>query len=143
MIPVMRLTGMSAPTEGRALTSLSAWALAPGLTRTQFPDTFPEIQSGVRGLGKTQHKAVNSFRRRLKQQGMVRLEVHVRKGDAALVRNVIRALANPDQEQATRTLLREHFGSRPAEGLKALLAAAPLEGIDLGRTHDFGRKVDL
>ena len=74
---------------------------------------------------------------------MARLEVHVRKGDAALVRNVIRALANPDQEQATRALLREHFGSRQTEGLKALLAAAPLEGIDLGRTRDFGRKVDL
>jgi hypothetical protein len=30
-------------------------------------------------------------------------------------------------------LLREHFGSGHAEGLKARLAAAPLEGIDLCR----------
>jgi hypothetical protein len=94
-------------------------------------------------LGKTQQKAVDRFRKRLKQQGMVRLEVHVRKGDAALVRNVIRALATPDQEQVARAVLREHFGSRQAGGLKALLAAAPLEGIDLGRKRDFGRKVDL
>ena len=57
-------------------------------------------------------------------------------------RNVIRALANPDQERATRTLLREHFGIQ-AQGLKALLAAAPLEGIDLRRGRDFGRKVEL
>jgi hypothetical protein len=93
-------------------------------------------------LGKAHHKAVDRFRKRLKQQGPARLEVHVRKDDAALVRNVIRALASPDQEQAARALLREHFGSR-AEGLKALLATAPLEGIDLGRKRDFGRKVDL
>jgi hypothetical protein len=94
-------------------------------------------------LGKSQRKAVAKFRERLKQQRMARLEVHVRKDDAALVRNVIRGLTNPDQEQATRALLREHFGTDQARGLKALLAAAPLEGIDLGRARDFGRKVDL
>ena len=87
--------------------------------------------------------AVAKFRKRLKQQRMARLEVHVRKDDTALVRNVIRALANPDQEQAARALLREHFGTGQVQGLKALLAAAPLEGIDLGRRRDFGRKVDL
>jgi hypothetical protein len=94
-------------------------------------------------LVKVQHKAMNRFRKRLKQQGMARVEVHVRKDDATLVRNVVRALSSPDQEQAARALLREHFGRTPAEGLKALLAAAPLDGIDLGRERDFGRRVDL
>jgi hypothetical protein len=92
---------------------------------------------------KAQHKAVNRFRKRLKRQGMARLEVRVRKDDATLVRNVVRALSSPDHEQAARALLREHFGSRPAQGLKALLAAAPLDGIDLGRERDLGRRVDL
>jgi hypothetical protein len=32
---------------------------------------------------------------------------------------------------------------RSAPNLKALLAAAPLEGIDLRRAHDRGRDVDL
>ena len=94
-------------------------------------------------LVKAQRKAINSFRKRLKRQGMARLEVNVRKDDATLVRNVVRALASPEQEQTARALLREHFGSRQAEGLKALLAAAPLEGIDLSRERDFGRDVDL
>jgi len=94
-------------------------------------------------LVNAQRKAVNRFRKRLKQQGMARLEVNVRKDDAALVRNVVRALSNPEQEQTARVLLREHFGNRPAEGLKALLAAAPLEGINLSREHDLGRDVDL
>jgi ATP phosphoribosyltransferase regulatory subunit HisZ len=94
-------------------------------------------------LGKAQRKAINSFRKRLKQRGMARLEVNVCKDDATLVRNVVRALASPEQEQSVRALLREHFGSRQVEGLKALLAAAPLEGINLSRERDFGRDVDL
>jgi hypothetical protein len=94
-------------------------------------------------LIKTQRKAINRFRKRLKQQGMARLEVNVHKDDATLVRNVVRALSSPEQEQAARALLREHFGRRQAEGLKALLAEAPLEGINFSRERDFGRDVDL
>jgi hypothetical protein len=94
-------------------------------------------------LVKAQRKAINSFRKRLKQQGMARLEVNIRKDDAALVRNVVRALSSPERGQTARALLREHFGSGHAEGLKARLAAAPLEGIDLSRERDLGRDVDL
>lgn len=91
---------------------------------------------------KAQRKAINRFRKRLKRQGMARVEVNVRKDDAMLVRNMVRALSSPEQEQAARALLREHFGGKPAGGLKALLAAAPLEGLDLSRERDFGRDVD-
>ena len=94
-------------------------------------------------VAKAQGKAVSRFRKRLKQQGMARLELRVRKDDATLVRNLVRALSSPDQEQAARALLREHFGSTPAQGLKALLAVAPLDGIDLVRERDLGRRVDL
>jgi hypothetical protein len=94
-------------------------------------------------LANTHRKAINRFRKRLKRLGMARVEVNVRKDDAMLVRNVVRALSSPEQEQTARALLREHFGSRQAGGLKALLAAAPLEGIDLRRERDFGRDVDL
>jgi len=91
----------------------------------------------------SQHKALSSYRRRLKRRGIVRLEVQVRKDDAPLVRSVVGALADPDRAAATRALLRARFGAREAEGLKALLAAAPLEGIDLERNRDTGRTVDL
>jgi hypothetical protein len=94
-------------------------------------------------LVKTHHRAINRFRKRLKRLGLARVEVNVRKDDAMLVRNVVRALSSPEQEQTARALLREHFGSRQAEGLKALLAAAPLEGLDLSRERDFSRDVDL
>jgi hypothetical protein len=90
-----------------------------------------------------QKKTLSAFRRRQKQRGVMRLEVHVRKDDAALIRGVAKALSDPARATEARTLLRERFGAIQAKGLKELLAAAPLEGIDLGRERDLGRGVAL
>lgn len=81
---------------------------------------------------------MSSHRRRLKGKGVVHLEVQVHKDDAPLVREIVSALADPGRGSETRTLLRERFGAGKASGLKALLAAAPLEGIDLSRARDVG-----
>jgi hypothetical protein len=78
-------------------------------------------------------------RRRLKRRGLVRIEVQVRKEDAALVRGAAQALSDPAREAEARALLRERFRTANARGLKALLAAAPLEGVDFTRERDFGR----
>jgi hypothetical protein len=86
---------------------------------------------------------VSSYRRRLKRRGVVRLEVHVHRDDAELVRGVVKALADPERNAETRSLLRQRFGMRGATDLKALLAAAPLEGVDLSRRRDVARDVDL
>jgi len=91
----------------------------------------------------TQRKPLTAYRRRLKRQGVVRVEVHVRRDDAALVRGVAQALADPAREAEARALLRERFATAKAKGLKVLLAAAPLEGIDLTRERDFGRHISL
>ena len=91
----------------------------------------------------TKRKPITAFRRRLKRRGVVRVEVHVRKDDAALVRGIAQALSDPAREAEARSLLRERFGAAKAKGLKALLAAAPLEGIDLTRERDLGRDVVL
>ena len=74
---------------------------------------------------------------------MVRLEVRVRKDDAALVRGVVCALADPDRQAETRILLRERFGAAKTRDLQALLAAAPLDGIEFDRDRDVGRDVEL
>jgi hypothetical protein len=94
-------------------------------------------------VASTQRKALSTYRRRLKRRGVVRLEVHVRKDDAALVRGVVKALTDPEREGEARALLRERFAAGKAKGLKALLASAPLGGIDLRRDPDFGRDVRL
>jgi hypothetical protein len=88
-------------------------------------------------------KTLSAHRRRLKRQGVVRVEVNVRKDDAVLVRGVVKALNDPDRRSEVRNLLRERFVTAKSKGLKALLAAAPLEGIDLSRPRDFGRDVEF
>jgi hypothetical protein len=87
--------------------------------------------------------AVTEHRRRLRSRGLQRVEVQVRSEDAPLVRAVAAALVNPDQASEARALLRRRFGPEPTRSLKELLAAAPLDDIDLVRSHDTGRAVDL
>lgn len=72
---------------------------------------------------------------------LVRVEVRVRKEDAALVRRIARMLTDPTGQARARTILRQSFieTEPPVAGLKALLAAALLDGIDLRRDHDHGR----
>jgi len=92
-------------------------------------------------MPRSQRKPVTAYRRRLKRRGVVRVEVHVHKDDAALVRGVAQALSDPAREAEARAILRERFNASEAKGFKALLAAAPLEGIDLARERDLGRDV--
>jgi hypothetical protein len=94
-------------------------------------------------MPKPRQQPLTAYRRRMKRRGAVRLEVHVRKGDAALVRSIVEALPDPEREVEARALLREQLTRRAGRGLKALLAAAPLERIELDRARDFGRNIDL
>ena len=87
--------------------------------------------------------ALVQHRARIKRQGLVRVEVNVRKEDAALVRRVASALSDPSRQAEARKLLRQRFVEPPKVSLKALLASAPLDGIDLDRAGDPGREVDL
>ncbi len=82
-------------------------------------------------------------RARKASHGYVRVELSLRQDDVALVRRVAAALSDSAQRTAARRLLHEHFATPPTQSLKALLAAAPLDGIDLTRDRDFGSDVDL
>jgi hypothetical protein len=92
--------------------------------------------------GKTK-SSVAIHRARKERQGFVRVEVNVRKEDASLVRRVASALSDPSRQGQARKLLRQGFAEPPKVSLKALLASAPLDGIDLDRSRDLGRDVDL
>jgi hypothetical protein len=74
---------------------------------------------------------------------MVRLEVAVARQDVALLRHVAEALRSQDRERSAtfRALLKSKL-EKP-KNLKALLAAAPLDGVDLVRSRDLGRSLDL
>ena len=84
-----------------------------------------------------------THRARRAGQGFVRVEVSVRREDVGLVRAVASALSDPSREAETRKLLQQRFVAPAGVNLKALLASAPLDGIDLDRSPDFGRDVDL
>ena len=93
-------------------------------------------------MPKSRKTPLEAFRWRRKRQGIVRVELQVRKDDAALLRGVARALGDPGREAEARSLLRARFATPSPAGLKALLAAAPLDGIELKRPRDLGRPVD-
>ena len=84
-----------------------------------------------------------THRARMERQGFVRVEVNVRKEDASLVRRVASALSDPARQAEARALLRRRFVEPSHVSLKALLASAPLDGIELDRSPDPGRDVDL
>jgi len=106
---------------------------------------FPEITLCPKeaAVGVLRETPVARFRRRLEEKAMVRVEVSVAKADAALVRSVARALADPLRAAETRSILTARFGTPAKPGLKALLASAPLEDVDLERPRDLGREIDL
>ncbi len=91
----------------------------------------------------TELSPVTRWRKRRQRQGFVRLEIQVRKEDAVLMRDVATALVDPERETETRAILRERIATPRSGGLKALLASAPLEGIDLERPRDPGRDAAL
>ncbi len=91
-----------------------------------------------------QKKAVQNHRQRLKERGWIRLEVQAPKTDRALIRKIASLLrGDPERAGEIRARLLELVGEEPKPSLKALLASAPLEGIDLTRQRDPGREVEL
>ena len=91
-----------------------------------------------------QKQAVHNHRKRLRDRGLVRLEVQASKADRALIRKVANLLrGDPARAAEVRMRLRQAIGEEPKPGLKALLASAPLEGVDLTRDRDLGRDVEL
>ena len=92
------------------------------------------------GKGKS---SLAKHRARLERQGFVQIEVNVSKEDASLVRRVASALSDPSRQAEARLLLRQRFVEPPKVSLKALLASAPLDGINIERSRDLGRDVDL
>src|SRR5260370_32110960 len=107
-----------------------------------IPVTLREI-SGLKSMRSPARKAVAEHRKRLKQRGLVRIELRAPKKDAPLLRAIGGALADPARAARTRTVPRELVAVHHAQCFKEFLAAAPLEGADLDRNPDTGRDIDF
>ncbi len=84
-------------------------------------------------MSSSQNEAAERHRRRVRREGWIRRAVRLWR-----VGSILDGLA---WRGAARAWLRERFGRSP--DFKRLLATAPLEGIDIERSRDPGRKVDL
>jgi hypothetical protein len=107
------------------------------------PRQYFRKHAGSHSMTDARKKAVAEHRKRLKSRGLVRIELRAPEQDAALLREIAAALADPERAGHTRTVLRELFAVYRAKNFKEFLAAAPLEGVDLERSRDTGRDVDF
>ena len=79
------------------------------------------------------------WRKRQTSLKFVRVQVQVRKEDASLVQEIPRALRDPSRRETTRAALSKQITPSPAKSFKALLASAPLDGIELDRPTNFAQ----
>lgn len=95
-------------------------------------------------MTKENRKSVSDYRKRQADAGLRRVEVMVPKGDRVLIRRVAATLQDEDdRSRELRQVLRGYVLPPPDGGLKQLLTAAPLEGVDLERSLDDRRAIDL
>ena len=95
-----------------------------------------------------QKRALRNYRTRLVKRGMARFEVLGLDADRELIRSLARRLAEEDPEalRIRAAVSRTIAGEPPRKGgILAALRRSPLVGADLNlaRSHDTGRKVDL
>jgi hypothetical protein len=99
-------------------------------------------------MANAQRRAVQNYRNRLAQRGLVRFEVLGLDEDRTLVRSLARRLAEdgPAAEQIRAMLRRTMAGEAPRKGgILAALRRSPLVGaeIDLERPRVTEREIDL
>jgi hypothetical protein len=80
-----------------------------------------------------------SRRKRQTELGFVKVQVQVRKEDASLLEAIACALRDPSRRETIRAALNKQITPSPTKSFKALVASAPLEGIELDRLTDFGQ----
>jgi len=95
----------------------------------------------------SQQRAIQNYRARLAEQGLMRFEVLGRSTDRELLRSLARQLAEDGpQAQAVRATLAASVAGESKRGnILSALRASPLVGadLDLARPRELGRTVDL
>ena len=95
-----------------------------------------------------QKRALRNYRSRLVKRGMARFEVLGLDTDRDLIRSLAKRLAEDDTDAARlRAAVNRTMAGEPPRkgGILAALRRSPLveANLDLARSHDTGRKVDL
>src|SRR5262245_10657622 len=96
----------------------------------------------------SQRRALNNYRKRLREHGMSRFEVLGLSSDRELIRSLAtRLAANGTEAPRIRAVVRGALSGEPGQkgGILRALRRSPLVGADLNLARPFtvGRKVDL
>jgi hypothetical protein len=99
-------------------------------------------------MGSSQKRAIQNYRSRLSDRGLARFEVLGRDADRELIRSLARRLAEDTAEasELRATVSKSIAGELPKPGgILAALRRSPLvdADLDLSRSHEEGREVDL
>jgi hypothetical protein len=99
-------------------------------------------------VGSSQKRAIQNYRSRLSERGLARFEVLGRNIDRELIRLLARRLAEDTAEASElRATVSKSIAGEPPKpgGILAALRRSPLVGadLDLSRSHEEGREVDL
>ena len=95
-----------------------------------------------------QKRAMENYRARLSERGVVRFELQALESDRELIRTLARKLTGegPEAGELRRTVQQAMEGESPKTGgIVAALRRSPLVGadLDLSRRREEGREVDL
>jgi hypothetical protein len=95
-----------------------------------------------------QRRAIENYRSRLTERGVVRFELQALETDRGLLRALARKLiANGPEARRIRRAMQETLAVEPPKtgGVLAALRRSPLvgAGLDFARQREGGRKVDL
>ena len=92
----------------------------------------------------SQNKAIKSYRNRQKAKGIVRVEVAVPETDRELIRQTAANLrAGGEIAEKTRAAMRSVINPYAGMNFKQLLEAAPIEDLELERSKETARDIEL
>ena len=95
-------------------------------------------------MTQAQHEEIKSYPNRQNEKGMVRVEVAVPDTDRKLIRQTASNLrAGGEIAERTRAAMRSVINPYAGMNFKQLLEAAPIEGLDLERSKETARDIDL
>ena len=91
-----------------------------------------------------QRKAVDEYRERQKEKGFVRVEVNIPETDKPLIRDVAKGLrSGGETADKIRTAMKIALNPYSGMGLRELLENSPLDELDLERSKETWRDIEL
>jgi hypothetical protein len=95
-------------------------------------------------MSPSQRKAVETHRKRQQEKGIVRMEISVSECDKSLIKSIaVKLREGSDEADSFRSTLKIALNRPHAMTFKEMLECAPLEVMDLERSKEGWRDIEL